>query len=80
MGIAREPYPDNGIAHARQGDTADMICARYLGEWSGTTETLIDMNHGLADLGPILPEGTLVRLPSPATTTLTPATTVKLWD
>jgi len=80
MGVRREPFPDSGVAYARQGDTADIICARYLGEWSGATEKLIDMNHGLADLGPVLPEGTPVRLPSPTNTTLTTDTSVKLWD
>lgn len=80
MGVAREPYPESGIAYARQGDTADKICARYLGQWSGVTEQVLDLNPTLADLGIVLPEGTRVQLPAPTTAKPTTDTRTKLWD
>lgn len=51
------------VVRARQGDTVDLICYRALGYTAGVTEKVLELNHGLADLGPVLPEGTPVTLP-----------------
>ncbi|WP_442489393.1 tail protein X [Halomonas litopenaei] len=48
---------------ARQRDTVDAICYRAYGRTQGVTEQVLKANPGLADLGPILPHGTLVTLP-----------------
>lgn len=48
---------------ARQGDTVDAICWRYYGRTDGTVEAVLEANDGLADLGVVLPAGTLVDLP-----------------
>ncbi|MEI7294424.1 tail protein X [Paraburkholderia tropica] len=48
---------------ARQGDTVDAICWRYYGRTDGTVETVLEVNEGLADLGAVLPSGTVVELP-----------------
>jgi phage tail protein X len=68
------------VVRARQGDTVDAICWRELGATRGVTEAVLELNRGLADLGPILPEGTPVILPprqsvAPAVVPLT-----QLWD
>ncbi|WP_311968593.1 tail protein X [Pseudomonas baltica] len=49
--------------YAQQGDTVDAICWRVYGRTASVTEAVLDANPGLADLGPILPHGTLVTLP-----------------
>ena len=52
--------------HAQQGETVDAICWRHYGRTAGVTEAVLDANPGLADLGTILPHGTLVQLPEVA--------------
>lgn len=63
----------------KQGDTADFIAWKYYGNQNaGTVEALLTANYGLADYGPIIPEGVEVTLPvieEPATTQ-----GIKLWD
>lgn len=65
---------------ARQGDVLDMIAYRHYGRRPGMVEMLLVANRGLADLGPVLPMGTLITLPDVAPQALTVATTIKLWD
>lgn len=60
-----------------QGDTADLICRRVYGEESGFVEAVLAANAGLAD-HPILPIGTVVRLPELAKPADLPTTS--LWD
>lgn len=64
---------------AMQGDTLDAICQRYYGRTAAVTEAVLEKNRGLAELGPILPLGTLVELPDVA-----PAPQkkdmIQLWD
>ncbi len=48
---------------AQQGDTLDALCWRHYGRTAGVVEQVLDANPGLADLGPIIPHGTLVHLP-----------------
>lgn len=65
------------IAH--QGDTIDALCHRHLGGTATVTEQVLEMNPGLAALGPILPMGTSVTLPAalPADSN---STHIQLWD
>jgi phage tail protein X len=68
------------IVRARQGDTVDSLCWRELGATRGVVEAVLELNRGLADLGPILPEGTVVTLP-PRQTVATPVIPLlSLWD
>lgn len=66
---------------ANQGDTVDQICQRHYGRTAGITEQVYAANPGLADLGPILPLGTLVTLPDlPTQPAETTRQLVNLWD
>ncbi|AWY99602.1 phage tail protein X [Rhodobiaceae bacterium] len=80
MSVARAPFPENGITHALQGDTVDLICARFYGRTDGVTEAVLDMNRGLASLGAVLPHGTPVTLPSPRELAPSKPKTINLWD
>ncbi len=51
------------LARAMQGDTVDAICQRVYGRTAGVTEAVLEANPGLADLGPVLPNGTELELP-----------------
>lgn len=62
-----------------QGDTLDAICWRHYGRTAGLVETVLDANPGLADLGPVLPNGTLVNLPTAPVQTQQ-RQMVNLWD
>lgn len=65
--------------YARQHDTVDAICYRAYGTTQGVTEQVLAANPGLAELGPLLPQGTPVTLPDrPPTPQRAP--TVQLWD
>lgn len=65
---------------ARQGDTVDALCHRHFGRTAGLVEQTLDLNPGLATLGPILPIGTAVDLPEPAAAAPAMKPLVKLWD
>ncbi len=61
-----------------QGDTVDSVCQRIYGRTAGVTEKVFEANPGLADLGPVLPHGTVIDLPD---TPPQPAVQrVQLWD
>ncbi|WP_411971143.1 tail protein X [Halomonas rhizosphaerae] len=62
-----------------QGETLDALCYRVLGTTAGVTEQALEMNPGLAELGPILPHGTLVELPEEPPTAAV-VDTVQLWS
>lgn len=51
---------------AQQGDTLDQLCHRHLGATAVVTEQALALNPGLAEIGPILPQGHLVTLPEAA--------------
>jgi len=68
------------VVRARQGDTVDAICWRELGATRGVTEQVLELNRGLAQLGPILPEGTLVKLPARAAVAPAVLPLINLWD
>lgn len=65
--------------YAQQNDTLDAICHRVFGRTAGVTEQVLELNHGIADLGPTLPQGTSVQLPE-ATPQPQRSPTVQLWD
>lgn len=48
---------------AHQGETLDKLCHRVFGLTGGITERALELNPGLAELGPTLPQGHPVRLP-----------------
>lgn len=66
------------IVHARQGDTLDLICHRHYGYTAGVTEAVMEANPDLCELGPALPIGTRVILPSINPAPKKPA--VQLWQ
>lgn len=64
-----------------QSDTVDAICWRVYGEQmnsSAIVEKVLQMNQGLADMGAVLPMGTLLSLPV-LTQTTTKKEVVQLW-
>lgn len=64
--------------YAMQGDTLDMICARYYGRTGGVVEVVQQANPGLCELGVVLPHGTAIDLPDVDTSSTTEG--LKLWD
>ena len=48
---------------AIEGDVLDAICWRQYGRQAGAVEAVLAANPGLADLGPVLPLGTVIELP-----------------
>ncbi|HDT2600623.1 TPA: tail protein X [Klebsiella quasipneumoniae subsp. similipneumoniae] len=65
-------------AIAQQGDTLDMICARYYGRTEVVFESVLAANPGLAELGAVLPYGTVVELPDVQSSPVTE--TINLWE
>lgn len=63
---------------AIQGDTVDRICHVHYGRTARFTEAVYEANPGLAELGPVLPTGTLVKLPEVAEKPT--KSTIQLWD
>ncbi len=61
-----------------QGDTLDALCFRVYGRTAGVVEAVLLVNPGLAELGVILPHGTVVTLP--VIDTAPASETVQLWD
>ena len=65
---------------AAQGERLDQICQRFYGYHDGgIVDRVMDLNMVIANLGPILPMGTIVRLP--ILTRRTPEVRmIQLWD
>lgn len=61
-----------------QGDTLDLILFRHYGYTAGITEQVLNLNPGLAALGPILPTATLINMPAAPTQAEQPM--LQLWD
>lgn len=59
-------------------DTVDLAAWRERGSEPGLVERILDTNPGLADLGPVLPLGTVIAVPEPQVQM--PRSPVKLWD
>ena len=62
---------------AFDGDTFDLIALRIYGYTDGVTEQIIQANPQIDQKSPILPAGTLVRLPEVPTQKIRDG--VKLW-
>ncbi|UUN90378.1 tail protein X [Pseudomonas extremorientalis] len=62
-----------------QNDTLDALCWRFYGRTAGVTEAVLEANPGLADHGPILPQGLVVNMPE-AQTTAPQRQMVQLWN
>lgn len=50
----------------KEGDTVDLIAWQERGQTAGVTEQILDLNPGLASVGPVLPFGLTITLPDPA--------------
>lgn len=48
---------------SQQGDTVDVLCWQVYGRTRGTVEAVLEANPGLADLGVVLPLGTVIAMP-----------------
>lgn len=64
---------------ANQNDTVDALCWRFYGRTAGVTEAVLEANPGLADQGPILPQGFVVNMPE-AQASAPQRQMVQLWD
>lgn len=64
---------------ANQNDTVDSLCWRHYGRTAGVTEAVLEANPGLADHGPILPQGLVVNMPE-AQASAPQRQMVQLWD
>ncbi|MBA5956192.1 phage tail protein [Pseudomonas lactis] len=62
-----------------QNETVDALCWRFYGRTAGVTEAVLEANPGLADHGPILPQGLTVSMPE-AKTSAPQRQMVNLWD
>lgn len=67
-------------ATARDGETVDEVCWRVLGRTSNVTEQVLELNPGIAALGPRLPRGTELILPEVAEAATATRETIQLWD
>ena len=63
---------------SQQGDTLDLILFRHYGYTAGITEQVLNLNPGLAALGPVLPTGTLINMPEAPTQAEQPL--IQLWE
>ena len=62
-----------------RNDTVDALCWRFYGRTAGVTEAVLEANPGLADHGPVLPQGLVVNMPE-AQTTAPQRQMVQLWN
>lgn len=67
------------IAHAHQGDTLEAVLYRVYGQTAAVTEQALILNPGLADQGPVLAEGTAIRLPPAPESQETNKPRIQLW-
>lgn len=67
---------------ARQGDTLDALLWREASLGPAAIAPVLAANPGLADLGMVLPQGTVITLPAAvtATTARQTRTLIQLWD
>lgn len=63
---------------SQQGDTLDLILFRHYGYTADITEQVLNLNPGLATLGPVIPTGTLINMPAAPTQAEQPL--IQLWD
>ncbi|MAY70792.1 MAG: phage tail protein [Halomonas sp.] len=62
-----------------QDETLDGLCYRILGRTGSVTEQTLELNQGLAELGPLLPQGLLITLPNERQAAPLRADTLQLW-
>ncbi|MBY5940245.1 tail protein X [Halomonas sp. DP5N14-9] len=62
-----------------QDETLDGLCYRVLGRTGSVTEQTLELNQGLAELGPLLPQGLLITLPNERQAAPLRADTLQLW-
>jgi phage tail protein X len=68
------------IGVAGEGISVDLLIWReYRRPMPGLVEQVLDMNPGLAALGPVLPVGTLVKLPVAKPAAVAELAVVRLW-
>ncbi|MFJ3050847.1 tail protein X [Pseudomonas nitroreducens] len=67
------------ILRTQQRDTVEALCWQYYGRTGNVTEAVLEANPGLADYGPILPQGIEVTMPDAQNTAPTQQV-VNLWD
>ncbi|NOW46715.1 phage tail protein X [Novosphingobium sp. SG751A] len=67
-------------ATAMDGETVDEICHRVLGKTAAVTEQVLELNPGLAELGPRLPGGTAVIVPNASAAQTVTLDIIQLWD
>ena len=60
------------------GDTLDWICWKHYGRSSGTAETVLEANPGLAERGPIYDAGLEIILPDMPNAPQ--QSRIRLWD
>lgn len=65
---------------AQQYDTIEALCWRHLGVTAGALEETLKLNPKLAEYGPILPHGQLVKLPDLSADVIQTTEVVQLWD
>lgn len=64
----------------REGLTLSrIIWRRFKKQVPGLVERVLDINPGLSALGPILPVGTVIKIPIPNVRQNTDVTPVRLW-
>ena len=67
------------IVRALQGETLDALCQRVLGRTDSVTEAALAANPGLAEFGPVVPQGYPVSLPDTAQAASSVTAQVQLW-
>ena len=67
--VTKHGFSSMTTYRTREGDVIDAVCRRHYGREAGAVEAVLEANPGLAEIGPVLPPGTLETIE-----------TVKLWD
>lgn len=74
--------PDRYESYVVDGDglPIDLIVwRRYRRKTVGMVEAVLDLNPGLADLGPLLPRGTVINIPIDQPATPRQTQLIRLW-
>ncbi|MEG3160929.1 tail protein X [Sphingomonas sp. LB2R24] len=65
---------------ALQGDTLDELIWRERAFGAADISRVLDLNPGIVDLGPVLPVGTVVIVPTGSAPAATVLPLIQLWD
>lgn len=63
-----------------QNETVDALCHRHYGRTVGRVEAVLAANPGLADYGPVLPQGLAVEMPAMDADAASTISIIQLWD